>query len=347
MTARGPPVAGTLRQIATEDVSVSMTTEFSDQRTALQPPEEIAHGLFETGRRIVRSHPVATDALLVAACLALSTVWLAGSRFAGIQSGLVQVALLVALVARRVSPSLVYLLVSAVALAQWLLGYPLLGDVAVLIALYTVAAHESRVQALVAAGLTEVGAVMAAIKWHPAGTVPRSALFLTATVVAALFAGFTVASGSRYLAWMDERARSLQVERDQQAALASANERTRIAREIHDIVSHSLSVVVTLADAAALVTRTDPSRGAGAMAEVSEVGRHALSDMHAMLGLLRVDQPVDLAPQPGIAQLESLIERVRSTGLKVVLAVEGAEFPLSAAVELSIYRIVQEALTNT
>src|SRR5208282_2435282 len=109
--------------------------------------------------------------------------------------------------ARRVNPSVVFLVVSAIALAQWVLGFPLLGDVAVLIALYTVAAHESRLRVLVAAGITEVGAVMAAIEWHPADSVSRSALFLTATVVAALFAGLTVASASRYFTWMDERAR--------------------------------------------------------------------------------------------------------------------------------------------
>ena len=189
---------------------------------------------------------------------------------------------------------------------------------------------------------------MAAIRWEPAGTPERSLLFLSATVVAALFAGLTVASGSRYLAWMDERARRLEVERDQQAVIAAAAERTRIARELHDIVSHSLSVVITLADAAAVVSRADPARGVEAMTEVSEVGRRALTDMRAMLGVLRTDEPAaGLAPQPGIGDLGALVERVRATGLPVDLAVEGTPFPLGAAAELTAYRIVQEALTNT
>ena len=210
------------------------------------------------------------------------------------------------------------------------------------------AAHESRLRTLLATGLLEVGAVMAAVKWVPAGTPERSLLFLSATVVAALFAGLTVASGSRYLAWMDERARRLEVERDQQAVIAAAAERTRIARELHDIVSHSLSVVITLADAAAVVSRADPARGVEAMTEVSEVGRRALTDMRAMLGVLRTDEPVaGLAPQPGIGDLGALVERVRATGLPVDLAVEGTPFPLGAAAELTAYRIVQEALTNT
>jgi signal transduction histidine kinase len=161
----------------------------------------------------------------------------------------------------------------------------------------------------------------------------------------------TAASGSRYLAWMDERARRLEIERDQQATIAAAAERTRIARELHDIVSHSLSVVITLADAAALISRADPGQGADAMAEVSEVGRHALSDMRAMLGVLRTDESqagqAPQPPQPGVGQLSALMERIRATGLAVSLSVDGAPFPLGAAAELTAYRIVQEALTNT
>ena len=249
---------------------------------------------------------------------------------------------------RRVWPTAVFLAASAIAFAQWLLNVPLLGDVALLVALYTVAAHESRIRAPLAAGLLEAGVIMAAVRWQPAGTVPRSLLFLSATVVAALFAGRTVASGSRYLAWMDERARRLEIERDQQAVIAAAAERTRIARELHDIVSHSLSVVITLADAAAVVGRSDPDRGVEAMTEVSEVGRSALSDMRAMFGRAADRRAAaGLEPQPGVAGLGALAERIRATGLPVDLSIEGTPFPLGAAAELTVYRIVQEALTNT
>jgi signal transduction histidine kinase len=316
--------------------------------TAQQPPDDITRGLFSSGRRIVRTHPLATDALLAVVLLAMSTEWLAGSGFASPRSVLIQTALTAAVMARRIWPATVFLFTSALAFGQWLLGFPLLGDVAVLVALYTVAAHQSRLRALLAAGLAEAGAVMAALKWDPAGTPQRSLVFLTATVVAALFAGLAAASGRRYLDWMDERARRLEVERDQQAEIAAAAERTRIARELHDIVSHSLSVVITLADAAAIVGRADPDRGAEAMTEVAEVGRRALADMRAMLGVLRTDEPSSaLAPQPGVADLGALADRVRATGLIVEVIVEGAAFPLGAAAELTVYRIVQEALTNT
>jgi len=326
---------------------MAITTNYvSPQWTSLQPPEEITGAMFGRSRDIVRSHPLATDALLAAVLLALSTVWLAGSAFATPRDAIVQTGLVATVAVRRVWPSGVFLAACAIAFAQWLLGFPLLGDGALLICLYTVAAHESRIRAGLAVGLLEVGVVMATVKWAPAGTPLRSLLFLTATAVAALFTGLAAASGSRYLAWMDERARRLAIERDQQATIAAAAERTRIARELHDIVSHSLSVVITLADAAAVVSRSDPGREA--MAEVSETGRQALSDMRAMLGVLRTDDPpADLAPQPGVTQLGALIERVRGTGLAVDLGIEGTPFPLGAAAGLTVYRIVQEALTNT
>ncbi len=312
------------------------------------PPDEITYSLFSRGRGLIRTHPLATDSLLAAVLLGASTVWLTGSGFFSLRAVIVQTLLIAAIAARRIWPAGIFLLTSAVAFGQWLLGFPLLGDVAVLVALYTVAAHQSRIRALLAAGLAEAGAIMAALKWAPAGTPQRSLLFLTATVVAALFAGLAAASGSRYLAWMDERARRLEVERDQQAEIAAAAERTRIARELHDIVSHSLSVVITLADAAAIVGHGDPARGVEAMSEVSEVGRRALADMRAMLGVLRTDEPSSaLAPQPRVAELSGLVDRVRATGLAADLTVEGTAFPLGGAAELTVYRIVQEALTNT
>src|ERR1700728_685139 len=309
----------------------------TQQATALQPPDEITRSLFGRGRSMVASYPLAIDALAAALLLAPSTLWLVQSPFLGPRALVVQTALVAALAARRLWPDVVFLLMSAIAFVQWLLNIPLLGDAALLVALYTVGAHRSWIRALLAAGVLEAGAVMAAVRWEPAGTLPRSLAFLTATVVAALFAGLAAASGSKYLAWMEERARRLEGARDQQAVIATSAERTRIARELHDIVSHSLSVVITLADAAAVVSRTDPAHGAEAMTEVSEVGRHALADMRSMLGVLRTDErpagqgqpPAEpgLAPQPGLDDLGPLIEGVRATGLAVDLAVQGSPFP--------------------
>jgi signal transduction histidine kinase len=315
---------------------------------AEQPPDEISRGLFGQSRWLMRTHPLATDTVLAGILLVPCSLWLSWSHFGNGRAAVVQTALIMVLVVRRRYPSAVFLAASAIALVQWVLGFPLLGDMVLLVALYTVAAHESRIRALLATAVLEAGAGLAAVKWQLAGTAPRSLLFLTAMVVASLFAGLAVASGSRYLAWMDERARRLEVERDQQAVIAATAERTRIARDLHDIVSHSLSVVITLADAATVVGRADPARGVEAMAETSEMARQALADMRAMLGVLRTDEPAGgLAPQPGLGDLDALVERVRATGLPVDLRTEGTPFPLGAAAELTTYRIVQEALTNT
>ena len=327
----------------------SLTPLTAKKRGWSDPPAEAGHGLFGAGRRFLHEHLLLTDGVIVAGLFAVSTAWLARSSFAGPKAGLVQVALTMPLVWRRSQSTAVFLVIAFVALLQWIFGHLLLGDVSLLVALYSVAVHESRVRALGATAVLEVGAILAATRWQPAGTVPRSLAFLTATVVAALCAGLTVRSGSEYLRWLAERATRLEVERDQQASIAAAEERTRIAREMHDIVAHSLSVVVTLTDAASVINRSDPDGATEAMRQASAVGRQALGDMRAMIGVLRTDavETADLVPQPGLAQLEALVDRVRATGLDVAIELVGTPFPLGPATELSIYRIVQESLTNT
>jgi signal transduction histidine kinase len=174
-------------------------------------------------------------------------------------------------------------------------------------------------------------------------------------------AGVVVRALRRQMGWLVERAHRLEIERDQQSFLAAAAERARIAREMHDVVSHNIQVMVTLADAATVAQRTDPARASEAMADVSGTGRQALRDMRRLLGLLREGETTAdagtigatqserdaLAPQPGVNELGALAQRVRSTGLDVILENAGQPFPLSGAAGLTVYRIVQEALTNT
>ncbi len=164
------------------------------------------------------------------------------------------------------------------------------------------------------------------------------------------------------LDWLAERAERLERERDQQASLAAATERARIAREMHDVVSHNIQVMVTLADAASSAQASDPARAAEAIHEVSSTGRQALTDMRRMLGVLR-EEPTAVvghgdggaangngrppfAPQPGLRELDALVDRVRGTGLDVSVERTGAPFEVSGAAGLTVYRIVQEALTN-
>ncbi len=154
-----------------------------------------------------------------------------------------------------------------------------------------------------------------------------------------------------------ERGDRLEIERDQQASLAAAAERARIAREMHDVISHNLQVMVTLADAAAVAHHANAhdGRAAEAKAEVAETGRQALNDMCstcwascATTSPWTLDARPALEPQPSLAELQTLVDRAPGeTGLPVRLERNGTQFELTAAAEMTVYRIVQEALTNT
>jgi signal transduction histidine kinase len=144
-----------------------------------------------------------------------------------------------------------------------------------------------------------------------------------------------------------ERAEQLAREQDSRAQLAALAERSRIAREMHDIVAHSLSVMVALADGAAATADRDPDRTRDALNQLADTGRSALGDMRALLSVLREDEGVTegLQPAPGSRDLSVLIDRFRAAGLPIRYSVTGIP-PAHPARELTIYRIIQEALTN-
>jgi signal transduction histidine kinase len=145
---------------------------------------------------------------------------------------------------------------------------------------------------------------------------------------------------------LEERAQRLETERDLAAQIAVADERTRIARDLHDVLAHSVSLIVVQAGAARMV-RGQPPRAAEALRQVEASGRQALEELRLLLGLLGRDQEANLAPQPGLAQLETLAATVRSAGLPVQLHMTGSRRDLSPGLDLTAYRIIQEALTNT
>ena len=271
---------------------------------------------------------------------------------------LVVAALTFPLAFRRRAPMTVFLVIAAVAFLQWLVSGPALADASLLVAVYTVALESEWVLVAVASVTLEAGVVMAAVRWIPDGNIVKSFVFLTGLAIAAILAGIAVRALRSQLAWLEERTERLELERDQQASLATAAERARIAREMHDVVSHNIQVMVTLADAAA-AQAADPARAAEAMHEVSSTGRQALTDMRRLLGVLRDESPVaptggvgppperpPLAPQPGLGELDALVERVRGTGLAVSVERAGRPFETTDAAGLTVYRIVQEALTN-
>jgi signal transduction histidine kinase len=157
-----------------------------------------------------------------------------------------------------------------------------------------------------------------------------------------------------YYQALEEKAARLERERDAQAQVAAAAERARIAREIHDVVAHNVSVMVVQADGAAFALDASPQRAADALAAISATGRRALAEMRSLLGVLRDQAGRDgdlaagpeLAPQPGIDELSELLGQARAAGLPVSLTVSGVPRPVPQGEALAVYRVVQESLTN-
>lgn len=261
--------------------------------------------------------------------------------------------LLLPLLLRRRYPLAVFAIVAGMVLVQDLTEAHLTAGFALLVAVYNVAAHARRRFRIQAGLLLETVLIVASLRLAPAGdSFLISLVFLNSLVAAAVFLGTTVRTRRQYLESLEERAERAERERDQQAWLAATAERTRIAREMHDVIAHSLSVVIRLADGAVTVNRTDPDSATSAMEQVAVTGRQALAEMRRLLGVLRdaptagVSSVVEMAPSPGLAHLDTLLDDVRATGLWVELTMTGSPRALPGTAEAAIYRVVQESLTN-
>ena len=304
-------------------------------------------------RRVTRSRAMAIavpalPALFVAAVAAAQLAHRSGSARASLAAAIVfSVLLAVPLVWRRRCPAAVFGFLAAIALIQWVTGTRLMADVALLIALYAMFEHSpARINWLAALAL-EIGAVLAVLRWERSGYRLQTLLLLTGTAAAALFAGIAVRNRRTALAAATERGERRERERHQQSLLDLAADRARIAREMHDIIAHSLSVMVRLSDAAVAKLPVDPGRSSSAMVQVSVTGREALQDMRRLLGVLRTESDgTALRPPPGLADLDTLFQQIRATGLAVKPEVTGVPYALGPGVELAVYRTVQEALTN-
>ena len=251
-------------------------------------------------------------------------------------------------VLRRRFPMAVLGVMLVAACAQLVLGAPILAaDAMLLFAVYNVATRYLWWVSLSAAVLTVVWLLIAVIP--NLGDEFLDVGQLGVLIVVTLWVwtwGTLVRIRRQYIAGLQERAEQAERERETNARIAVAGERARVAREIHDIVSHSLSVVVLMSDGAASKVETEPDRAKSAMLNVRDTGRTALAEMRRMLGVLRDDEPGSQAPQPSVAQLDELIEQSRAAGMPVALTVSGESVPLPQGVGLTVYRLVQEALTN-
>jgi signal transduction histidine kinase len=253
-----------------------------------------------------------------------------------------------ALVARRRWPLGVLAVVEAASLAYSARTYPEGGTgLAVFVALYTVAAMEQRrlVVAAVAA-VTVALAVITELTFYRETMFEGEPLYGAVVMLAAVFLGEAVRNRRAYVAELRDRAERAERTREEEARRRVDEERMRIARELHDVVSHSIGVISVQAGVAAHLLERRPDKAGEALATIRQASDEALDELHAMLGVLRQpDGRAPLAPAPGLAQLDALVAMAEGAGLRVEVDASGAAH-LPPAVDLACYRIVQESLTN-
>lgn len=217
------------------------------------------------------------------------------------------------------------------------------------VALYTVGAHRARRTSAwslaLLAGFVAFGQALDPAV-HSVGDILGVLPFVVLLMLLPWVAGMYVRTRRLYVAELQARAVRAEEEREERARAAVVDEQRRIARELHDAVAHAISVMVVQAEAAEEMLRLDPERARVPVQQIQRVGREGLAEMRRLLGVLRRDESPASAPQPGLARLPELAEEMRAAGLSVELAVAGEPGPLPVGVDISAYRIVQEALTN-
>jgi signal transduction histidine kinase len=249
--------------------------------------------------------------------------------------------------ARRLAPLSVFALVTAATAALYGLRYGIGPPVAFAIALYSVAENRDEMRprtwtvALVASLVALVGPHLVRD-----GFAPELALG-TAVWAAAWFAGDRARLRRERMAELEERARRAEREAERERRLAAAEERTRIARDLHDSAGHAINVILVQAGAARLLQEQDLQRSREALETIEGVARDTLVEIDQLVRALREDGPAEgVEPPPGLAALDTLAERHRSSGLAVTVRVDGSRRPLAPGVDQAAYRILQEALTN-
>ena len=306
-------------------------------------------------------HPTWVDTFWAVFLLGLSGVSIASTSYASGRHGTatgalaVSAVMCVAIALRRRWPEKMLVLVLVTGLAQLVLDIePVAADFAMLVIVYTVAAVGARWASRFALATGLGAATLSQIRWpqehtSSAGLVAL-AVFQTVPFALAWVLGDSIRTRRAYFAQLEERNARLEKEREAQAKVAVAAERARIARELHDVVAHNVSVMVVQADGAAYVLDSAPDQAKKALETISSTGRQALAEMRRLLGVLRTGEHQEggeYVPQPDVEQIEDLVEQCRGSGLPVDFKIEGTPRPLPSGVELTAYRIVQEALTNT
>lgn len=242
---------------------------------------------------------------------------------------------------RRMAPKSTLVATGAVSLVEAFLLIPTTG-LGLLIALYTVASLCPRRETVGMLGVMLVGTFAAVVQLGA----PEYGLSNVVVFVVAVALGDRTRVARARADALEERARELEREREERERLVVTAERARIARELHDVAAHGVAVIAVQAAGARRVLHTDPDRAAEALREIEHTARDSLGEIRQAVALLR-DGAQDAAPQPGLADLPSLITRFRDAGLDVTALLPDADADMTAAVSLTVFRVVQEALTNT
>ncbi|GGU72334.1 two-component sensor histidine kinase [Streptomyces albospinus] len=307
-----------------------------------------------------RRHPTGVDTFWSVLLFGFTSMWVVSLRGPReqIPAAAFTIGLCLVIALRRKYPVKMLLLTAAIGVGQLLADVtPNPGDFAMLVIIYTVASETSarRWASRFALAGAFVAPVLSQLRYResPAKLPLWATLFflvlLTVPFVLAWVLGDSVRTRRAYWAQLEEKAARLEKEREAQSRIAVAAERARIARELHDVVAHNVSVMVVQADGAAYVLDAAPDQARQALETISGTGRQALAEMRRLLGVLRTGEQTEggeYVPQPGVEQLADLIDQVRGAGLPVDFRVVGEPRSLPSSVELTAYRIVQEALTN-
>jgi len=313
-----------------------------------------------SARRLTSDPRVLVDVVVAAVVAVLAVVELTttsaeplpGERPADAFAYAIVIAGSLCLAWRRRQPIVVLALVTAVLITIWLRGHAALLSVLGLPALYAVAAHgEHRRRAWWA--MTTACVVILAVACftvldRPEGFDILQGLSISAFLVAAIAAGVLIRNRERIFVDTERRAAAAEADRLAEAERAVVRERSRIAREMHDVVAHAMSVVAVQAAAGREIVHVNPDKAADVFARIESVSRESLTELRRMLGVLRDtgEDDATLSPQPGIADIGTAVEQSSAVGVSTDLVVDGRQRPLAPGIELAAYRIVQEALTN-
>ena len=309
--------------------------------------------------RWIIEHPSTVDLIVFGGAAFLVLVFSLGTG-ASFWWGLYSAAMIAAGALCRTRPLTGVVIIGVLAVAHLLMLVPVvLGDAMTFYAMFCAVAYGRPVVHGIGVAAGMLGVLPQALFWGiqalldeygGLGAATTSFVMLlivgTITIVAIWALANLQRARVRQLALTQERAQQEIREREQRTALAVADERARIAREMHDVVAHSLSVIIAQADGGRFVAGQKPEKAAEVLGTIGETGRAALADMRSLLGVLRQEDETSFGPQPGPEMLPDLLERVRTAGLSVDLEIDGALDDLPQALGVSLFRLVQESLTN-